>query len=92
MKKIIVSESVKMVINKDENFFLRSGFAIYIAPTGEDVLALHRLEKADLIIIDLTMPIIAGDEICRLIREDNSLKDVPIILVHPYKKSDIKRC
>jgi CheY-like chemotaxis protein len=92
MKKIIVSESVKLVINKGDNFFLRSGLNILTAPTGEDVLTIHRLEKADLIIIDLHMPIIAGDEICRLIREDFSLKDVSIILVHPYKKADIKRC
>jgi CheY-like chemotaxis protein len=92
MKKIIVSESVKLVINKGDNFFLRSGLTILTAPTGEDVLTLHRLEKVDLIIIDLNMPIIAGDEICRLIREDHSLKNVPIILVHPYKKADIKRC
>ncbi len=92
MKKIIVSESVKLVINKDNSFFLRSGFTIFTAPTGEDVLTLHRLEKAHLIIIDLNMPIISGDEICRIIREDNSLKDVSIILVHPYKKADIKRC
>jgi CheY-like chemotaxis protein len=92
MKKIIVSESVKLVINKGDNFFLRSGLTILTAPTGEDVLTLHRLEKVDLIIIDLNMPIIAGDEICRLIREDHSLKNVPIILVHPYKKADIERC
>ena len=72
--------------------FLRSGLTIITASTGEDVLSLHRLEKADLIIIDLNMPIIAGDEICRLIREDDSLKNVSIILVHPYKKADIKRC
>lgn len=92
MKKIIVSESVKLVMNRDENFFLRSGLTTLTAPTGEDVLTLHRLEKADLIIVDLNMPIIAGDELCRIIREDDSLKDVSIVLVHPYRKADIKRC
>lgn len=92
MKKIIVSESVKLVMNRSENLFLRSGFTISTAATGEDVLALHRSEKADLIIIDLNMPIVAGDKICSIIRNDDSLKDVSIILVHPYRKADIKRC
>lgn len=92
MKKIIVSESVKLVMNKDGNLFLRSGFTILTAATGEDVLTLHRLEKADLIIVDLKMPIIEGDELCRLIRKDASLKDASMILVHPYRKADIKRC
>jgi CheY-like chemotaxis protein len=92
MKKIIVSESVKRVIDRGDDFFSRSGFSILIAPTGEDVLILHRLEESDLIVVDLNMPIIAGDELCMRIREDDSLKDASIILVHSYKKADIKRC
>jgi len=92
MKKIIVSESVKRIIDRGDDFFLRSGFTILIAPTGEDVLVVHRLEKADLIVVDLDMPIIAGDKLCMRIREDDSLQDALIILVHSYRKADIKRC
>ena len=92
MKKIIVSESVKRIIDRGDDFFSRSGFTILIAPTGEDVLVVHRLEKADLIAVDLDMPILAGDELCIRIREDESLKNVSIVLVHSYRKADIKRC
>ena len=92
MKKIIVSESVKRIIDRGDDFFSRSGFTIILAPTGEDVLVIHRLEKADLIAIDLNMPIIAGDDLCMRIRKDDSLKDASIVLVHSYKKTEIKRC
>jgi CheY-like chemotaxis protein len=92
MKKIIVSETVKQIIDRGDDFFARSGFTILVAPTGEDVLVIHRLEKADLIVVDLNMPIITGDEICKRIKDEDSLKDASIILVHSYKKADIKRC
>ena len=92
MKKIIITENLKRILEEGKHLLTRTGFIFHTATTGEEVLTLHRLEKADLILIDLHMPIISGDVLCERIRQDDFLKDVSILIVHSAKESDRQRC
>ena len=92
MKKIIIADHLWQGLGKENSIFSRSGFKIFRAVTGEDVFRIHQSEKADLIIADLAMPGLAGDQLCSKIRKDDSLKDVSIIIVHSGKPSDREKC
>jgi two-component system KDP operon response regulator KdpE len=54
------------------------GYTVIEAKTGEDALEKLRVERADLIILDVNMPGISGLETCREIR---CTSDVPIIML-----------
>jgi len=51
------------------------------AADGADALALAREAKPALIISDVMMPGMSGEELCRQLRSDEALADVPVILL-----------
>ena len=60
----------------------RNGYKTRGALTGEAALRLARQSPLpDLIILDLMLPDIPGEEVCRRIRADSQLKDIPILML-----------
>lgn len=52
-----------------------------LATSGAQALMLARAEPPELVIADLKMPGLSGDELCSLIRSDPLLEDVPVMIV-----------
>jgi CheY-like chemotaxis protein len=92
MKKILLSRSLKAAIEQEKGFLSREYIKIFLASSGEELFNLHKKEHVDLIVSDLDMPKVYGDKVCSLIRKDDSLKKVSIIIVCNNKKADIARC
>ena len=57
---------------------LREGYKVVEAATGGDALKLARSEHPDIVLLDLMLPEMSGLEVCRLLRQDQS---VPIIML-----------
>ncbi|HEX9020237.1 MAG TPA: hypothetical protein VF903_03145, partial [Nitrospirota bacterium] len=55
-KKILVSDSVMAIIDPEKSFLKRGNIMLFTAATNDDVLAIHRAEKVDLIVALLDMP------------------------------------
>jgi adenylate cyclase len=64
------------------------GYDIVTAADGEEALDVARRERPDLILLDVMMPKRDGFEVCRLLKADDSLPFMPIILV--TAKSDVR--
>ena len=67
-----------------------NGFDVIIAEDGKSGLEKAKYERPDLIIFDLGLPGLSGEEICRQIRKDECPKGVPIIML-TAKGSDADR-
>jgi len=91
MKKVIVTENILKILRKEQSFLDRSGFMLLPAASNGDVLALHKKEKADLIVANLDSASMPGDKLCSLIREGLETRAVSIIIVCP-SESDSDRC
>ncbi len=59
----------------------RDGLASTIAPTGKGALDEMERRTPDLVVLDIMLPDIDGLTICRTIRRNQSLQNVPIIMV-----------
>lgn len=57
------------------------GYRVSIANSGEQALEQLRASKFSLIISDIVMPGMSGYELCKTIKSDEQLHDIPIILV-----------
>lgn len=69
------------------------GANIIDAENGKAALELLRAQKVDLILMDIMMPVMDGYETIRIIREDEELKDIPIIAVTAKSlKGDREKC
>jgi len=53
---------------------------VRLAVDGVDAMAQMRAKQPDMIVLDLMMPKMDGFEVIRLMREDDKLKDIPLIV------------
>ena len=61
---------------------LLSGYRRNFALNGVDALAMLRAEAPpDLILLDLMMPGMDGFEVCRILKSDPKLRDIPVIFI-----------
>ena len=58
-----------------------AGFSVLLAQTGYDALALAISNKPSLILLDLVLPDLPGEEVCRRLRAHAPTADVPIIML-----------
>jgi DNA-binding response OmpR family regulator len=72
------SKTRLLIVDDDETIrrclqlFLTNDFEVYVASDGQEGLELYNTHKTKIIITDLSMPIMDGDELCRKIRESDS--------------------
>jgi PAS domain S-box-containing protein len=59
----------------------KAGYRVLTAEDGLEAFTLAKQERPDLVISDVCMPRVNGLEFCRLLRADNTLRSVPILLV-----------
>ncbi len=57
------------------------GYEVTVAADGKEGLAAARAHEPALIMADIVMPVMDGYEMCRAIKQDEALMDVPIIML-----------
>jgi DNA-binding response OmpR family regulator len=92
MKIIIIDQSLLLVLEGSNTIFKRSGITFISAWSTEEVLNLHGVKRADLIITDAALPLMGGAKLCSLIRSDTELKPVSIILVCGESEISLSEC
>ena len=58
---------------------IRKGYEVTIAVDGEQGVTMAASEKPDLILMDMSLPVIDGWTATKQIKEDESLSSIPII-------------
>jgi two-component system, OmpR family, phosphate regulon response regulator PhoB len=59
----------------------KEGHKVNFANNGEEALLAIQQKNPDLILLDWMLPDISGIEICKTLRKNNLLKDIPIIML-----------
>lgn len=78
MTKILLIDDEEMILEVLKAYFDKEGWNTVSALNGIDALKEAKADDIDIIILDLMLPDISGEEVCRLIRKEN---DVPIIML-----------
>jgi DNA-binding response OmpR family regulator len=72
------SRTIRMIVKKA---FQQYNCDIIEAENGMEGLALAAKEKPDLIVLDITMPVMTGIEMLEKLKEDAELKSIPVIML-----------
>jgi diguanylate cyclase (GGDEF)-like protein len=56
-------------------------YQVFMATSGPQALAICRVNPPDLMLLDVMMPVMDGFEVCRLLKADESTRNIPIIFV-----------
>jgi CheY-like chemotaxis protein len=73
------------VEDNDDNVYMlrnrltRAGFTIVVATDGAQGVVMATTEKPDLILMDLTLPDINGEEATRRLKADPATRHIPVI-------------
>jgi len=64
-----------------ESILVPRGYDVVGAASGNEALVKIRSQTIDLVLLDVMMPVMNGFEVCRQIKEDQQLRDIPVILI-----------
>ena len=80
-KRILVIDDDMEIRKTIEVWLEMSGFEYLEARGGRTGWEAIQRTKPDLIIMDVTMPLLSGVEVCRLVRAHEATKTIPIVLL-----------
>ncbi len=82
-KKILVIEDEEEISRAVAFRLGKQGFHVSVAGDGENGLAMALKNLPDIILLDLFLPGISGEEVCKAIREheDKKIQRIPIIML-----------
>lgn len=80
---------------EDTRLFLRlaledHGFIVAEADNGQAAVENATREKPDVILMDLAMPLMDGFAAAKLIRQNEQLKNVPLIAITAHQETDFR--
>ncbi len=82
-KILIVDDEVNMRILLKETLeeFEDKGVELLVAANGNDAIESIRVEKPDLVILDVMMPGMGGFEVCNTIKNELGMKDIYVLML-----------
>lgn len=84
---ILVVEDEPKIAEAVEAYLSKNGYDTLVAADGKQALLLYENHHPDMVILDLMLPIISGEEICKTIRERSR---IPIIMLTAKASEDNK--
>ena len=89
-RKILIVEDDRDICRTTELYLSSLGLDILTAFDGKEGLEKAKTSRPDLIILDLGLPYLPGEEVCRELRKEEGSRHIPIIMV-TAKNTDVDR-
>src|SRR5688500_6550277 len=78
---ILIADDEESIVQLCKLYLVKEGYTVHTARDGQEALDAARRVKPDLIVLDLMMPRVDGWEVCRRLRKDSQLGQVPMIML-----------
>ncbi len=93
MKKVLLSDDLNLFLEMEESLFRRHDIVLLVAQSGVEAMAIMQSERPSLVLLDLNLPEMGGDECCRRAKADRALRDTPFILMASASwEEEVTRC
>ncbi len=91
-KTVLIVEDNELNMKLFHDVLDAHGYATLQTRTGLEALALARKHRPDLILMDIQLPEVSGLEVIKWLKEDDSLRDIPVVAVTAFAmKGDEER-
>ncbi|MEY4791154.1 MAG: phosphate regulatory protein, partial [Pseudomonadota bacterium] len=90
LANVLLVEDEKSIITLIKYNLEKEGFKVFCAETGEDALKITKEKTLDVVILDWMLPDVSGIEVCRQIKKDKKLKNVPVLILTAKGEPDDK--
>ncbi len=79
--KILIADDIEMVLKLEEILLKRTGCDVVKAKDGTEALKVIQEDRPVVAVLDLIMPQMNGDVVCKFVKTNPDLKDTTIIMV-----------
>ena len=85
-RRILVAEDDETTVFSISRLLEKSGHSVTVVSNGQEALEMHGVSDFDLILMDVSMPVMDGIEACQRIRgsRNSHKRDIPIIALTAY--------
>ena len=80
-KRILVVDDDENILSLERTILEQKGFEVTTAGGGEEALRILGDHVFDLVLLDVMMPEVDGFAVCRKIKQDARLRDMPVIFL-----------
>ncbi|MBZ5585102.1 MAG: response regulator [Acidobacteriia bacterium] len=87
MSKILVVEDNELNRDMLTRRLARKGFEAVVALDGRQGIAIARSERPDLILMDMSLPVLDGWEATRQLKSDSTTRHIPVIALTAHAMS-----
>ena len=92
-KDLLLVDDTELFLAMEKSFLERREFILHTAKSGMEALETARSIEPDLILLDLHMPDLSGDQVCSRLREDPRFKSTPIVIATSEKnRPTLNKC
>jgi DNA-binding response OmpR family regulator len=81
MSKVIVIDDEPFILMMIEDKLRHAGIQTITLRESNNALHIIKKERPDLIILDWMMPELSGIDLCRMIKADEELRDIPVFML-----------
>ena len=90
LANILLVEDEKSITTLIKYNLEKEGFKVFCSETGEDALKIIKEKIPDLVILDWMLPDTSGIDVCRQIKIDKKLKNIPVLILTAKGEPDDK--
>lgn len=81
MAKILIAEDERDIRDLVSFTLKFAGYEVVAASDGQDAYEKTLIERPDLILMDVRMPRMTGYEACKKMKEEPSIKNIPVVFL-----------
>ena len=89
MKKILIVDDDPVILNLISGRLRKEGYQTYLATNGVEAYALAMIQKFDLMVLDIMMPIMDGYKFIKEIKGNSEIDDTPILIMSAYSQTKV---
>lgn len=79
--RILIVEDSAIQAEMLRRLLIREGYEVFVARDGAEGLEAAQKHPPELVISDINMPVMNGHEMCSRIKDDEKLRDMPVMLL-----------
>lgn len=88
---ILIIDDTKENLRVLGTILVADGFQVSVAQSGSDALEIVRHNSPDLILLDISMPVMDGFETCKELKKDELTSKIPVIFLTAHKDVEYKK-
>src|SRR5262245_29453724 len=81
MERVLIVDDDPDIVRLVSYNLSHAGFEVHSASTGREALEMVHSQPPDLVVLDIMLPDVDGLEVCRMLRQQASYRQLPILML-----------